>query len=150
MRDDPPPSRRAFWARLFAGKFLLVSIIAHILFGLGATYFIVQRVQAKRKVTFQGGPPAVTASKRALEHKVSLAKKKNTGGAPPQAKRIVSAGIAKVSLPDLPKHSPYRNDQFAPGMEGQHGRRGLRHGHGIRTRARAPAWAAAAPVEPAA
>ncbi len=40
VRDEPTPSRRGFWARLFAGKFLLVSIIAHILFGLGATYFI--------------------------------------------------------------------------------------------------------------
>ena len=63
---------------------------------------IVQRMQAKRKVTFQGGPPSVNPSKRALEHKVSMAQKKKTGGAPPQAKRIVSAGIAKVSLPDLP------------------------------------------------
>ncbi len=69
---------------------------------MGATYFIVQRISAKRKVTFQSGPPSINPSNRALEHKVSMAKKKKTGGAPPQAKRIVSAGIAKVSLPDLP------------------------------------------------
>ncbi len=107
----PPPSppsqtpayqRPSFWAKLAASKFLFISIVAHLFFGVGATYFIVQRIQAKRKVTFQGGPPSVNPSKRALEHKVSMAQKKKTGGAPPQAKRIVSAGIAKVSLPDLP------------------------------------------------
>jgi hypothetical protein len=127
--NDSPPSKRAFWARLFAGKFLLVSIAAHVVFGLGATYFIVQRVQAKRKVTFQGGPPAVTASKRALEHKVSLAKKKNTGGAPPQAKRIVSAGIAKVSLPDLPSLPTATNS--VPGMKASMGGAGFGTGVGF-------------------
>ncbi len=96
-----PPPRKTFWAKLIASKFLFISIVAHLLFGLGATYFIVQRVQAKRKLTFRGGPPSPNPSKRALEHKVSMAKKK-TGGAPPQAKRIVSAGISKVSLPEMP------------------------------------------------
>ena len=103
---SPPkasPARRAgFWAGIFGGNLLLVSILAHVLFGLGATYYIVQRVQAKRKVTFQDGPPVVDPSKRALEHKVSMAQKKKSGGAPPQAKRIVSAGLAKVSLPEMP------------------------------------------------
>jgi hypothetical protein len=98
----PAPEKPSFMAKLLTRKFLVVSILVHLLFGLGATVFIVQRSQAKRKVTFQGGPPAVTASKRALEHKVSMAQKKKTGGAPPQAKRIVSAGLAKVSLPEMP------------------------------------------------
>ncbi len=96
------PRRPGFWAKLATSKFLFISIVAHLFFGIGATYFIVQRIQAKRKVTFKGGPPSSNPSKRALEHKVSMAQKKKTGGAPPQAKRIVSAGIAKVSLPDLP------------------------------------------------
>ncbi len=96
-----PPSRKSLWAKILASKFLFISIVAHVLFGLGATYYVVQRVQAKRKLTFRGGPPSPNPSKRALEHKVSMAKKK-TGGAPPQAKRIVSAGISKVSLPEMP------------------------------------------------
>ncbi len=101
----PAPSRGprlGFWAKLAASKFLFISIIAHLLFGMGATYYVVQRIQAKRKITFQSGPPSTNPSNRALEHKVSMAQKKKTGGAPPQAKRIVSTGIAKVSLPDLP------------------------------------------------
>jgi len=96
------PKRRGFWAAVLGGNFLIISIIVHVLFGLGATYYIVQRVQAKRKLTFQAGPPSPNASKRALEHKVSMAQKKKSGGAPPQAKRIVSSGLAKVSLPDMP------------------------------------------------
>jgi hypothetical protein len=106
--DLPPAAaaarrrRTGFWAAIFSGNLLVISIVLHVIFGVGATYFIVQRVQAKRKVTFQGGPPVVAASQRALEHKVSMAQKKKSGGAPPQAKRIVSTGLARVSLPEMP------------------------------------------------
>ena len=121
--------RPGFWARLLASKFLFISIIAHLIFGVGATYFIVQRIQAKRKITFKGGPPATNASKRALEHKVSMAQKKKTGGAPPQARRIVSAGIAKVSLPELPALSTATN--VVPGMMAGMGGAGFGQGMGF-------------------
>ncbi|HEX8309801.1 MAG TPA: hypothetical protein VF614_00695 [Chthoniobacteraceae bacterium] len=97
-----PKPRIPLWQKLLASKFLLVSIIVHLLFGAGATYFVVQQIQAKRKMTFSGGPPATNASTRAIEHKVSMAKKKNTMSAPAQAKRITTTGLAKVSLPDMP------------------------------------------------
>ncbi len=122
-------SRRGFWAKLVASKFLFVSIVVHLLFGVGATYFIVQRISAKRKVTFQSGPPSANPSKRALEHKVSMAQKKKTGGAPPQAKRIVSAGIAKVALPDLPTISSANN--VVPGMMAGMGGAGFGAGTGF-------------------
>lgn len=98
---SPVAPRIGFWAKLVASKFLFISILVHLVGGTGAAYVIVQQYSAKRKVTFQGGPPAESASKRALEHSVSVAKKKS-GGAPPQAKRIVTAGLAAISLPDLP------------------------------------------------
>ena len=122
-------SRRGFWAKLVASKFLFVSIVVHLLFGVGATYYVVQRIQAKRKVSFQSGPPSVNPSKRALEHKVSMAQKKKTGGAPPQAKRIVSAGIAKVALPDLPTISSANN--VVPGMMAGMGGAGFGAGTGF-------------------
>ena len=56
MAPSGPAQKTGFWAQLLASKFLFVSIVAHLLFGVGATYFIVQRIQAKRKVTFQAGP----------------------------------------------------------------------------------------------
>ena len=90
------------WSAIFTGKFLIVSIIVHILGGLGATYFVVQSIQAKRKVTFQGPPSAPNPSTRALEHKVSMAKKQQTMSAPAQAKRIAATGLAAITLPEMP------------------------------------------------
>ena len=101
----PPPAtepKRSFWSRIFTRKFLFVSILAHLLFGLGATDPIVQSDHAKRKLTFQGGPPGTNPSKHALEHKVSMAQKKKTGGAPPQAKRIATTGLSAIALPEMP------------------------------------------------
>ncbi len=129
MSNSSTQPRRGLWAKILASKFLFVSVVVHLLFGVGATYFIVQRIQAKRKVTFQGGPPSVNPSKRALKHKVSMAQKKKTGGAPPQAKRIVSAGIAKVALPDLPTISSANN--VVPGMMAGMGGAGTGTGMGF-------------------
>ena len=80
----------------------MLSILAHLLFGLGAAYFIVQQIQAKRKITFQGGPPSPNPSSRALEHKVNMTRKRQTMSAPMQAKRITTTGLSKISLPDMP------------------------------------------------
>ena len=88
--------------RLLAGRFLIVSIVVHLLFGIGATLYVVQRMQAQRKVTFQGGPGKTNAPTRALEHQVSVAKRKSMMGAPAQAKRITTSGLAKVAVPDMP------------------------------------------------
>lgn len=120
--------RRA-WARLLASKFLLVSIVIHLIFGVGATYLVVQRVAAKRKVTFQGGPPTINPSKRALEHKVTLAQKKKSGGAPPQSKRIVTAGLAHISLPDMP--SLTSTSHAMPGVMSGMGGAGFGQGTGM-------------------
>ncbi len=98
----PPASKRGWWARILASKFLVVSIAVHLLFGAGATLYVVQRYSAKRKLTFQGGPPASNQSKRAMEHKVSMAKKKNSMSAPAQARRISTSGLAKFTLPEMP------------------------------------------------
>jgi hypothetical protein len=89
-------------AAFIGGHFLIVSICVHLLFGVGATLYVVQIIQAKRKVTFQNGLPTLNPSARVLEHKVAMAQKKKAGGAPPQARRIASTGLAKVSLPDMP------------------------------------------------
>ncbi len=110
------PSKR----KLFAGNFLLVSIAVHVLLGVGAAYIIVQQMNAKRKITFQGGPPTVNPSKRALEHKVALGQKKKSGGAPAQAKRIATTGVAKISLPEMPAIA-VTNDYTPSKMSGMGG-----------------------------
>ena len=91
-----------FVRKIGSSKVLIISIAAHLLFAAVAAYLVVQQIQTKRKMTFAGGPPAVNASKRALEHQMSLGKKKAVMSAPAQAKRIMSTGRTKVALPDLP------------------------------------------------
>ena len=100
--DAAIPAKPGLLQKFSSSKVLMISVVIHLLFAAGAAYLIVQRVQTKRKMTFTGGPPAVNASKRALEHKMSLGKKKAVMSAPAQAKRIMSSGLAKVALPDLP------------------------------------------------
>lgn len=99
--EEPRPKRR--WiATILGSRFLLISISVHLLFGIGAAYWVVQRYQANRKLTFKGGPPSPNPSTRALEHKVQMAKKQSTMSAPSIAKRITTTGLAKVALPEMP------------------------------------------------
>src|SRR3954454_22742876 len=102
MRQPPGVLKRWWkWERA-SGKFLMISIGAHLLFGLVAAVFVVQHYQANRKLTFKGGPPSPNPSTRALEHKVQMAKKQSTMSAPARAKKITSTGVSKVSLPEMP------------------------------------------------
>lgn len=102
MSEDHGPRFGIKLQKLLARKFLLISILVHVFFGFGAAYLVVQQIQAKRKLTFAAGPPVVNASSRALEHKVSMAKKKTTMSAPAQARRITTTGLARVALPEMP------------------------------------------------
>src|SRR5678810_745228 len=125
MNPEPPASESRFrrwwnWKTLVASKFLIGSIAVHLLFGVGATYYVVQRIQAKRKMTFSGGPPLVNASQHALEHKISLAKKKASMSAPAQAKRITTTGLAKVALPEMPT-MPHATEVLPNRMAGMGG-----------------------------
>jgi hypothetical protein len=89
------------WERA-SGKFLMISIGVHVLFGLIAAVFVVQHYQGARKLTFKGGPPSPNPSTRSLEHKVQMAKKQSTMSAPALAKKITTTGVSKVSLPEMP------------------------------------------------
>ena len=41
---------RGRWSKILAGKFLIISIVAHLLFAGVAAYVVVQRYQANRKL----------------------------------------------------------------------------------------------------
>ena len=97
-----PGAFRRWFARILTARFLVISIAIHLLFGLVATILVVQRYQNSRKLTFKGGPPSPNPSTRAMEHKVQMVKKQNTMSAPSMAKKVVSTGKAKVTLPDMP------------------------------------------------
>ena len=116
-------------ARILASKFLFISVVVHIVFGVGAAYFIVQRYSAQRKLTFHGGPPSANPAKRALEHKVSMARRPKTGGAPLQARRIATSGLSKIALPEMPSIATATN--VAPGMMSGLGGMGNGQGMGV-------------------
>ena len=100
--DEPQSLPRKLWKKLTERRFLFISVAVHVLIGIIAMIFVVQSIVAKRKLTFTSAPPSPNKSQRALEHKVTMAKKQNTMSAPAQAKRITTTGLSKVSLPDMP------------------------------------------------
>jgi serine/threonine protein kinase len=112
--DVAPRHRRKepLWKRIRNNRFLLVSIIAHALFILVATVFVVQNI-VSRKLTFTSAPATPNPSERSLEHEVSMAKKHSSMGAPVQARRIATTGISKITLPDMPSIST--STDFTPG-----------------------------------
>ena len=94
-------SRSTLWQRITSNRFLFISIAVHVIGALLATAWVVQSYTTNRKLTFKGGPPSPNRSTRAIEHKVQMAKKQSTMSAP-AVKRIVSTGVSKVTLPEMP------------------------------------------------
>jgi hypothetical protein len=80
---------------------LFISIGAHLLFGLGATYLVVSKHSAARKLTFQAGPKSPNPSDRALQHKVQMQQKNKTAPAA-VPKRVLTTGVSKIELPTMP------------------------------------------------
>jgi hypothetical protein len=117
---DFAPPRRKFWRRMLGSRIILLSIAIHLLFGVAATYLIVESIQAKRKLTFQGGPSNPDPSTRALEHQINMTRRQQTMSAPAQARRITTTGLAKISLPEMPS-MPAADDITPDKMAGMGG-----------------------------
>lgn len=118
------------WGEIIrASRTFFISVAIHAVFALVAAYLIVQSVQANRKLNFDSGKPTVNPTHRSVEHRVSVAKKKKTGAAPPEAKRIVAAGISDISLPDMPTLSSA--DSMSRTMRGGMGGAGAGFGLGL-------------------
>ncbi len=93
------------WQRLRRRPlFLLVSILLHLGFAGGATYYVVATSAPPRKVAFQFAPgPPAAAARPAIEHRVQVARQKKLAAAPPPAlKRLSVSGPAKIALPEMP------------------------------------------------
>ena len=111
----PVAPRRYPWYhwRRVGFNFLTISVLAHFLFGVGATYLIVQTIQAKRQQTFAGAPPSANAPTHAIEHKVQLQKKQQTMSAPAPLKRITTTSNSRVALPAMPA-MPHMDEAITP------------------------------------
>jgi len=118
MTDTPvppptAPAKKSFWERIKTSRFLFVSILFHVVLFLVAGVLVVQ-VVTKRKQTFTAAPPA--PENRAVEHKVQMAKKQQAMAAP-MTKRVVTTGLSKVALPEMPEiASPTDVASLSPSM----------------------------------
>ncbi len=84
-------------------RVFLISVGIHLLFGLGATFWVVSKYVTGRKLTFAAGPKSPNPAERALEHRVQVQQKLQSSNAPPAVpKRVLTTGQAKVQLPPLP------------------------------------------------
>ena len=95
--------RKRYWFAAFSGNALLITIFLHIVFGVGAAYFIIEHFQKKHNNFIASGPPA---QQNDVEHKVEMAKRNNVESAPPDLKRIVTTDVSAVVLPDQPEIPP--------------------------------------------
>ena len=99
--QSPQVGRVRRWLRA-GGGFLMVSLVVHGLLLLGAAVWVVQTVQAKRKLNFSAAPPTSGESARQLEYRVQTAKRTASMTPPPSSTRIVStAADVKVALPEV-------------------------------------------------
>jgi hypothetical protein len=109
-----------------SGNALLVTILVHVLFGVGAVYLVVEHFQ-KKHINFQAtGPPAQHTE---IEHKVQLAKKNDTESAPPDLKRITTTDVSAITVPDIPD-TPVPEDAAPTAMSGVDGVMGSGTGEG--------------------
>ena len=95
-----PKLRKGYWRRM-GGKFLILSVAAHLLFFTGAAYYVIQIFVPKR-LTFKSGVPSTNPSRAIAQHKVSSANQRKRSSAPAPAKRVVTTGFASIILPPMP------------------------------------------------
>lgn len=80
---------------------LIVSVALHLLFAGGAACWVVAHYSNARRLTFQAGPKSPNPSERALQHRVQL-QQKNQSLPSSVPKRVLSTGLSKVALPEMP------------------------------------------------
>jgi len=96
--------------RRYSPPVLIAVVALHLLFGAGAALLVVSKYSANRKLTFNAGPKSPNPSERALEHRVQLQKKMASVSAPPAVpKRVLTTGLAKITLPPLPEIKTAKN-----------------------------------------
>jgi len=115
------------WFAYFGANSLAVSILLHVLFGVGATFLIVEHFQ-KKHVNFHATEPPSQHTE--VEHKVELAKRNNVESAPPDLKRIVTKDVSSITLPEPPE-VPTTDEANPTSMAGVDGVMGMGLGNGM-------------------
>ena len=126
LPPEKTPPRKIRWLAFLGGNTLFISILLHVLFGVGATYLIVEHF-TKKHVNFHATEPPTQHTE--VEHKVQLQKKNNVESAPPDLKRIVTTNVSSIVLPEPPDLPP-PVDTAPSAMNGIDGVMGLGLGGG--------------------
>ena len=101
---------------------LLASVLIHLFFAAGAGVYVVSQYSAERKLTFQGGPKSPNPSERALQHRVQLEKRMQAQSRPAAVpKRVLTTGLAKITLPEMPDLPMPKTAADMPKMAGSGG-----------------------------
>ncbi len=115
----PPPT---LWEKItgWRGSFLVLSILFHVILIAVAAFLVVQVVKGREKLKFTAPPP--TSAPKSQEHKVQMAKKKNSMSAPSMSKRITTTSTsANIALPEVQMSSSSSPDLMSSVMSGMGG-----------------------------
>ncbi len=115
----PPPT---LWEKItgWRGSFLVLSILFHVILIAVAAFLVVQVVKGREKMKFTAPPPS--SAPKSQEHKVQMAKKKNSMSAPSMSKRITTTSTsANIALPVVQMSSSSSPDLMSSVMSGMGG-----------------------------
>ncbi len=100
---DPDKKAKKPWQAYLSGSpTLLISILLHILLAILAAFFIVQRIETKRKQSFTEVAVKASGSAAAMaEHQVEMTRKKNAMTTPDITQRITTTGLSPITMPEI-------------------------------------------------
>lgn len=100
--------KKNMYLRLTSSMPLVVTVIVHIVIGLGAAAVVVQQASTEKKKTFEASERMESAAVKQVEHRLQVARRGGASGgssSPVSANRIFSTaagGLQMPSMPDLP------------------------------------------------
>lgn len=132
--EPPPLSTGMPKMKLSASRFV-ITVLAHVGLLLIAGVWVISShlIKPKENLVFSSERPSASANKKPGQHQVKMAKK-NSGGAPPNAKRITSsAGASGLAIPNVTTSSlsDFQPGRMGGGMGGGLGGFGLGSGSGL-------------------
>lgn len=106
----PQPSAAAqkkknLYVRLTSSVPLVVTVIIHVVFILGAGAIVVQQASSEKKRTFEASNLSESSAVQQVEHRLQVARRGGASGgaqSPVSANRIVSSAAGGLALPEMP------------------------------------------------
>ncbi len=97
--------KKNLYVRLTSSVPLLVTVIIHVVFILGAGAIVVQQATSEKKRTFEAAEISESTAVKQVEHRLQVARRGGASGgaqSPVSANRIVSSAAGGLALPEMP------------------------------------------------